>query len=86
LYKHNSLFGGWSAGRKTIVMTLVDREGDAIGVVVPDTKKETLEAVAKPIVDKSATIMTDGNPSYASWTTTSTAIMRSITTENSFGR
>jgi transposase-like protein len=55
-----------AAGRKTIVMTLVDREGDAIGVVVADTKKETLEAVAKPIVDKSATIMTDGNPSYAS--------------------
>jgi hypothetical protein len=45
--------------------TLVDREGDVVGVVVPDTRKETLEAVAKPIVDKSATIMTDGNPSYA---------------------
>ena len=41
------------------------REGDAVGVVVPDTTKRTLEAVAKPIVDKSATIMTDGNPSYA---------------------
>ncbi|MGH7088804.1 MAG: IS1595 family transposase, partial [Stellaceae bacterium] len=53
------------AGRKTIVMTLVDREGDAVGVVVPDTTKRTLEAVAKPIVDRSATIMTDGNPSYA---------------------
>jgi transposase-like protein len=54
-----------AAGRKTIVMTLVDRDGDAVGVIVPDTKKETLEAVAKPIVDRSATIMTDGNPSYA---------------------
>jgi hypothetical protein len=54
-----------AAGPKTIVMTLVDREGDVVGVVVPDTKKETLEAVAKPIVDRSATIMTDGNPSYA---------------------
>lgn len=54
-----------AAGRKTIVMTLVDRDGDAVGVVVPDTRKETLEAVAKPIVDQSATIMTDGNPSYA---------------------
>jgi transposase-like protein len=52
------------AGQKTIVMTLVDREGDVVGVVVPDTKRRTLEAVAKPIVDKSATIMTDGNPSY----------------------
>ena len=54
-----------AAGQKTIVMTLVDREGDVVGVVVPDTKKETLEAVAKPIIDRSATIMTDGNPSYA---------------------
>lgn len=53
------------AGRKTIVMTLVDREGDAVGVVVPDTKKRTLEAVAKPLVDRSATIITDANPSYA---------------------
>jgi len=55
-----------AAGRKTIVMTLVDREGEARTVIVPDTKKETLEKVAKPIVDKSATIMTDGNPSYES--------------------
>jgi transposase-like protein len=55
-----------AAGRKTIVMTLIDREGDAVGIVVPDTKRETLEAVAKPIVDRSATIMTDGNPSYDS--------------------
>jgi len=54
-----------AAGRKTIVMTLVDREGDAVGVVVPNRRKETLEAIAKPIVDRSATIMTDGNPSYA---------------------
>jgi transposase-like protein len=53
-----------AAGRKTIVMTLSDREGDAVGVVVPDTLKPTLLGVAKPIVDKSATIMTDGNPSY----------------------
>jgi transposase-like protein len=54
-----------AAGQKTIVMTLVDREGDAVGVIVPDTKKKTLEKIAKPIVDRSATIMTDGNPSYA---------------------
>lgn len=55
-----------AAGRKTIVMTLIDRDGDAVGVVVSDTKRRTLEAVAKPIVDRSATIMTDGNPSYES--------------------
>jgi transposase-like protein len=54
-----------AAGQKTIVMTLVDREGDAVGVIVPDTRRRTLESIAKPIVDRSATIMTDGNPSYA---------------------
>jgi transposase-like protein len=32
-----------AAGRKTIVMTLADRDGDAVGVVVPDTTKRTLE-------------------------------------------
>lgn len=53
-----------AAGRKTIVMTLVDREGEARTVVVPDTKKRTLQAIARPIVDKSATIITDSNLSY----------------------
>lgn len=28
-----------AAGQKTIVMTLVDREGGAVGVVVPDTRR-----------------------------------------------
>ncbi|MGC2222532.1 MAG: IS1595 family transposase [Methylocella sp.] len=54
-----------AAGKKTIVLTLVDRDGDAVGVVVPDTKKETLEPLIKPLVDRSAMIVTDGNPSYA---------------------
>jgi hypothetical protein len=54
-----------AVGQNTIVMTLVDREGDAVGVVVPDTRKKTLAAIAKPLVDRSATIMTDENPSYA---------------------
>jgi transposase-like protein len=53
-----------AAGKKVIVMTLIDREGDARTVIVPDTRKSTLQAVAKPIVDKSATIMTDAHLSY----------------------
>lgn len=53
-----------AAGQKTIVMTLIDREGDARTFVVPDTKKKTLQAVAKPNVDKSATIITDAHASY----------------------
>jgi ISXO2-like transposase domain len=47
-------------------MNHADREGDAVGVVVPDAKRATLEAVAKRIADRSATIMTDCNPSYES--------------------
>ncbi len=39
-----------AAGRKTAVMTLIDREGDAKAVMVPDVRKETLQRVAKPIV------------------------------------
>src|SRR5262249_5618250 len=50
---------GPKAGKKTAVMTLIDREGPAVGVVVPNVKKETLQKIAKPIVDKSATIITD---------------------------
>ncbi len=53
-----------AAGKKVAVMTLVDRKGDAKTFVVPNTKKKTLQAVAKPIVDKSATIMTDAHLSY----------------------
>jgi transposase-like protein len=53
-----------AAGKKAIVMTLIDREGEARTVVVHDTKKKTLQAVARPIVDKSATIMTDAHLGY----------------------
>lgn len=53
-----------AAGKKVAVMTLIDREGDARQFVVPNTRKATLEAIAKPIVDKSATIMTDAYLSY----------------------
>jgi transposase-like protein len=53
-----------AAGKKTIVMTLIDREGDARTAVVPNARKKTLQAIAKPIVDKSATIMTDAHLSY----------------------
>ena len=52
------------AGKKIAVMTLIDREGDARTFVVPNTKKKTLQGIAKPIVDKSATIITDAHLSY----------------------
>ena len=52
------------AGRKTAVMTLIDREGDVKTVKVPNVRKGTLQALARPIVDQSATIMTDAHLSY----------------------
>ena len=53
-----------AAGRKTAVMTLIDREGDVKTVKVPNVRKGTLQALARPIVDQSATIMTDAHLSY----------------------
>lgn len=52
------------AGKKTAVMTLIDRDGDVKTVKVPNVSKHTLQELAKPIVDKSATIMTDAHLSY----------------------
>ena len=53
-----------AAGRKTAVMTLIDREGDVKTFKVPNVRKGTLQALARPIVDQSATIMTDAHLSY----------------------
>ena len=49
---------------KAIVMTLIDREGDAVAVHVPNLRKGTLQKVARPIVDQSANIVTDAHLSY----------------------
>jgi transposase-like protein len=53
-----------AAGRKTAVMTLIDREGDVKTVKVPNVRKGTLQNLARPIVDQSATIITDAHLSY----------------------
>jgi transposase-like protein len=52
------------AGKKTAVMTLMDREGDVKTVVVPNVRKNTLQELAKPLVDKSAYIITDAHLAY----------------------
>ncbi len=52
------------AGKKTAVMTLMDREGDVKTVVVPNVRKATLQELAKPLVDKDAYIITDAHLSY----------------------
>ena len=52
------------AGKKIAVMTLVDREGRAVALKVPNVKKATLQKIAQPMVDKSATIVTDSHLAY----------------------
>lgn len=52
------------AGKKIAVMTLIDREGRAVAVKVPNVKKATLQKIAQPMVDKSATIVTDSHLAY----------------------
>lgn len=53
-----------TAGKKTAVMTLIDREGEARTFKVPNTKKGTLQTVARPNIDKSANIVTDEHHGY----------------------
>lgn len=52
------------AGKKTAVMTLIDREGEVKTVKVGNVRKGTLQSIAKPIVDQSANIVTDVHLSY----------------------
>lgn len=49
---------------KAVVVTVIEPDGNVKSVHVKDTKKATLQAIAKPIVDQSANIMTDANVSY----------------------
>ena len=46
------------------VMTLIERDGNVFSIKVPNVRKHTLQAVAKPIVDQSANIVTDAHLSY----------------------
>lgn len=60
----NNRHKGRKRAKKVAVMTLIDREGEARTFRVPNVRKGTLQALAKPIVDKSATIVTDAHLSY----------------------
>lgn len=53
-----------AAGRKTAVMTLIDREGEVKTVKVPNVRKSTLQKLARPMIAQDATIMTDSHLSY----------------------
>ena len=54
-----------AAGKKIAVLTLVDRDGDARTFPVPNTKKVTLQTIARPHIDGSANIVTDENLAYS---------------------
>jgi len=63
--------GGKSKGKrgrgsenKTIVLGIVQRDGRARGIVVPDVKAKTLIPAIRANVSKDATIYTDDLPSY----------------------
>jgi transposase-like protein len=53
-----------AAGKKIAVMTLIERGGDVATIRLPDTRKSTLQTIARPIVDRSANIVTDSHPGY----------------------
>jgi transposase-like protein len=55
---------GPKATRKEAVMTIIERDGDVKSVHVQNVRKGTLQKLAKPIVDRSANIMTDAHLSY----------------------
>jgi transposase-like protein len=55
---------GPEATKKAIVMTLIERDGEVRSVHVPNNKKGTLQTLAKPIVDRSANIVTDAHLAY----------------------
>ena len=50
-------------GRKAVVFTLIQRNGDARSQVVPDVKAKTLKGIIRRNVE-GIRFMTDENPSY----------------------
>jgi transposase len=49
---------------KTLVMGVVERGGDVLTRIVPDTKKRTLEPIIHQFVESGTIVNTDENPSY----------------------
>jgi transposase-like protein len=52
------------AGAKTIVIGVLERGGKVHAKVAPNRKKESIEAVVFPAVEKGATVYTDEFPAY----------------------
>jgi len=55
---------GRGAENKTVVLGIVERQGRAKGIIIPDVKTKTLIPEVKANVDTNATIYTDDLPSY----------------------
>jgi transposase-like protein len=53
-----------AAGKKTTVMTLIERGGEVRTLVIPDRKRATLFPIIEPLVDSEAQIMTDKLAAY----------------------
>ena len=65
-------------------MTLVYREGNVKTVKVPNVREATLQKLAKPIVDRSANIVTDATFLAKVSISTSTATIRAITAKRTY--
>jgi transposase-like protein len=62
--KRAAVIKGRGASGKTIVMGILERQGDVRTKVVPDTTKETLQGEVRANVEAGAEVFTDQNPSY----------------------
>lgn len=60
----NNRHKGRKPSKKTAVLTLVERDGQVRSFKIPNTRKSTLQTIIRPVVDRSAVIMTDENRSY----------------------
>ena len=56
---------GLGAEGKTPVFGMIERQGEAIGQVIPDTKLKTLQPIINSSIAKDSTIMTDELRSYS---------------------
>ena len=53
-----------AAGKKTTVLTMIERDGEVRALVVPDRKRGTLLPLINPLIDTNAQIMTDTHGAY----------------------
>ena len=62
--KREAKIKGRGASGKTVVMGILERQGDVKAKVIPDTTKETLHGEVLANVEKGAKLFTDSFPAY----------------------